>query len=132
MYTKSAREMYIAMRSPWVSPNGLASAIQMQEFFVNRAGSRLPTERRKAIKLSSEYLRIELKHLKLQLALKRGKLGYHRTDKRVKDMLNNELAYQLMRREFDLDMLPRPVHPPPQAEKRIGGRNGYNGPYKPI
>lgn len=126
MYTRSAEDMFLEMRKPWISPNGLGSAIQMQEFFVNRAGPRLPMHRRLAIKLSSEYLRIELRHLRLQ-----EKKGIFRSEQRILDMLSNELAYAIMQRTFNLNKQPRPVYPPPPMHKRIGGRNGFNGPYKP-
>lgn len=126
MYTKSAGEMYLEMRKPWVSPNGLGSAIQMQIFFVNRAGRKLPQERKDAIWKSVEYLRIELMHLRAQS----GKIGV-RNEELLLEALQNELAYSLLAKELKLQKEPKPVYPPPAPEKRIGGRNGFNGPYKP-
>ena len=126
MYTKSAEEMYLQMRTPRISPNGLGSAIQMQEFFANRAGLRLPDERWHAIKLSSAYLRIELRHLRLQ-----SRRGFFRSEERLLEALQNELAYVLLHREFGLESQPKPVYPPPAQSDRIGGRNGHNGRFRP-
>lgn len=100
IYTKSAKEIYLHMRLPQISPNGLASAIQMVQFFINRAGRKLPERRKKVLQKAVLLLRTELAYLKQY-----DKFG---------------LSYQ-----------PSPVHPPPARDKRIGGRNGFNGPYKP-
>jgi hypothetical protein len=126
MYTTSAENMYLEMRKPWVSPNGLGSAIQMQIFYHNRNKRRLPQERKDAIWKSVEYLRIELLHLRTMA----GKVGV-RNEEKLLEALQNELAYSLMRKEFKLGKQPAPVYPPPPPEKRIGGRNGFNGPYQP-
>jgi hypothetical protein len=126
MYTRDAKTMYLEMRKPSVSPNGLGSAIQMQIFFVNRAGRKLPQERKDEIWRSVEYLRIELAHLRYS-----HKSVSFRNEEKILEVLNNEVAYGLMEREFKLNKQPKPVYPPPPSEKRIGGRNGYNGPYVP-
>lgn len=126
MYTKSAEHMYLEMRKPSVSPNGLGSAIQMQIFFVNRAGRNLPQERKDAIWKSVEYLRIELAHLNHTY-----RSVSFRNEKKILEVLQNEFAYRLMVKELKLGRQPQPVYPPPKPDKRIGGRNGYNGPYQP-
>ena len=63
-FAKSAGEIYLIMRRPDVSPNGLGSAIQMTRFFVNRAGKRLPENRRKVLEKAIEMLQIELRYLR--------------------------------------------------------------------
>lgn len=130
MYTKSAEHMYLEMRKPTVSPNGLGSAIQMQIFFVNRAGKNLPQERKDAIWKSVEYLRIELEHLRHPS----GAPGAHdpkKAEEKALAWVQNEFAYKLIARALKLGKEPKPIYPPPSAAKRIGGRNGYNGPYQP-
>jgi len=127
LYTKSAEEMYLEMRKPSISPNGLGSAIQMQIFFINRAGRNLPQERKDAIWLSVEYLRIELAHF--HYIARRG--ASISKPERIMEMACNEIAYAVMARTFNLHKQPKPVYPPPKPADRIGGRNGYNGPYKP-
>jgi hypothetical protein len=115
MYTKDVRSMYLEMRKPWVSPNGLGSAIQMQIFFVNRAGRKLSQERKDAIWESIEYLRIELKHLRYV----HGRISF-RNDDKVIDFLQNELAFLLLTKQLRLNREPMPVYPPPPSAKRIG------------
>jgi hypothetical protein len=123
MYTKDGVTQFLEMRLPNISPNGLGSAINMQVFFVNRAGLRLSPWRREQILLSAELLGIELRHLKYQSEDRRVN---PRNEEQVLEMLNNELAYVLMAREFKLARQPKPVYPPPPKSKWIGGRNGYN------
>lgn len=112
--------MFLEMRKPTISPNGLGSAIQMQIFFVNRSGRRLPQERRDAIWQSVEYLRIELAHLRHR------DRGVSTKEEKIIELLNNELAYALMFKEFQLNKQPKPVYPPPGDSEKIGGRHGYN------
>lgn len=64
IYTRSAREIYLAMRDPAVSPNGLGSAIQMVRFFVNRAGRNIPERQRRNCIKAIEMLQLELAYLK--------------------------------------------------------------------
>lgn len=64
LYTKSAKEIYLAMRSPSVSPNGLASAIQMTQFYRNRAGKKLPAWNQKQLDKAVQLLRTEYLYLK--------------------------------------------------------------------
>jgi hypothetical protein len=63
-FTKKARDIYLIMRDPKISPNGLGSAIQMTVFFINRAGKRLPEANKKELSKAVEMLRIELAYLK--------------------------------------------------------------------
>lgn len=62
-FSKSAGEIYLTMRRPDVSPNGLGSAIQMVNFFINRAGKALPSERKKVLEKAIELLQTELRYL---------------------------------------------------------------------
>jgi hypothetical protein len=50
------------MRRPEVSPRGLASGIQMCQFYINRAGKSLPEERKNEIRKAIGYLQTELKY----------------------------------------------------------------------
>lgn len=63
LYTKDAKTIYLAMRRPDVSPNGLASAIMMVQFFINRSGKNLPIKRKLALKKAIYMLRVELRYL---------------------------------------------------------------------
>lgn len=63
-FTRKARDIYLIMRDPSVSPNGLGSAIQMIVFFVNRAGPRLPEANKKELNKAAQMLRNELAYLK--------------------------------------------------------------------
>lgn len=68
-YTKTADEIYLIMRDPKVSPNGLASAIMMTVFYLNRAGPKLAPRQKQRIQKAIEMLRLELQYLKLATRL---------------------------------------------------------------
>jgi hypothetical protein len=63
-FNRKAKEVYLIMRRPKVSPNGLASAIQMTQFFINRAGKAMPEKQKHELRKAIEMLRIELRFLK--------------------------------------------------------------------
>jgi hypothetical protein len=63
-FTKSAKEIYLIMRRPDISPNGLGSAIQMTQFFANRAGVKLPQKQKEQLLKAVRMLQIELAYLR--------------------------------------------------------------------
>lgn len=65
MYNRPALEIYMTMRRPDISPNGLASAIGMNAFFIARAGSKINPRMKASIKKANRLLRAELDLLKL-------------------------------------------------------------------
>lgn len=62
LYTKDAGTIYKVMRRPEVSPRGLPSAIQMVQFYINRAGKGLPEERKNELRQAISHLQTELKY----------------------------------------------------------------------
>jgi len=49
VFTKKANEIASMMEKEEVSPAGLGSAIKMIQFFINRAGNKLNSERKKEL-----------------------------------------------------------------------------------
>jgi hypothetical protein len=83
-FTRSAEEIYKEMRRPEVSPRGLASAIQMNQFFINRAGKALDPKRREEVQRSIRYLQAELKY---RNALSKGTNDAEQLEKEWKELI---------------------------------------------
>lgn len=83
-FTRSAEEIYKEMRRPEVSPKGLASAISMNQFFINRAGKALDPKRREEVKKSIRYLQAELKY---RNALAKGAKNVEQLEKEWKELI---------------------------------------------
>ena len=56
LFTKDAQTIARAMASKKVSPKGIGSGIRMIQFFINRAGKNLPTERKQELERAKEIL----------------------------------------------------------------------------
>ena len=102
VYKKSAKEIYLEFRNPSVSPNGIASAIWMNQFYINRAGRNLPEERKQTIREANRLLGLE---------------------KRVLDGSASEqdkAEWGQLADELGLESEPSPVHPPPPRDQWAG------------
>ena len=55
-FTKDAKTIARVMASKKVSPKGIGSGIRMIQFFINRAGKNLPTERKQELERAKEIL----------------------------------------------------------------------------
>src|SRR5438105_2089394 len=64
LYTKDAKTIARVMATKKVSPKGLGSAIQMVQFFINRAGKSLSKSRRMQLERAKEILRARKTRLK--------------------------------------------------------------------
>ncbi len=56
LFTKDAKTIARVMATKKVSPLGLGSAIRMVQFFINRAGKSLPSERREELEKAKHLL----------------------------------------------------------------------------
>jgi tRNA(adenine34) deaminase len=56
LFTEDAETIAWAMASRQVSPKGIGSGIRMIQFFINRAGKNLPTERKKELEKAKRLL----------------------------------------------------------------------------
>ena len=61
LFTKDARTIAQTMASPRVSPKGIGSGIRMIQFFMNRAGKKLPPERRKELEKAKRILQTKIR-----------------------------------------------------------------------
>jgi tRNA(adenine34) deaminase len=61
IFTKDAHTIADVMARKDVSPKGTGSAIRMVTFFINRAGTTLPSERKKELEEAKQILRERLK-----------------------------------------------------------------------
>ncbi|MBI2578947.1 MAG: DUF3175 domain-containing protein [Candidatus Aenigmarchaeota archaeon] len=55
-FTKKAESIARIMASRKVSPKGIGSAIRMVQMFINRAGKKLPVERRRELEKAKRIL----------------------------------------------------------------------------
>ncbi len=55
-FTKDAETIAQTMARKEVSPKGIGSAIRMIQYFINRAGKNLPTERKKELEKAKRIL----------------------------------------------------------------------------
>jgi hypothetical protein len=55
-FTGSAEQIARTMARPDVSPKGIGSAIRMIQYFINRAGRKLPAGRRRALERAKQIL----------------------------------------------------------------------------
>jgi Protein of unknown function (DUF3175) len=56
LFTKDARTIAKTMASKKVSPKGLGSGIRMIQFFINRAGKKLSTSRKRVLERAKRIL----------------------------------------------------------------------------
>jgi tRNA(adenine34) deaminase len=56
LYTKDAETIARVMATKKVSPKGLGSAIRMVQFYINRAGKSLSTDRKRELEKAKEIL----------------------------------------------------------------------------
>jgi hypothetical protein len=61
LFTKDADTIARVMASKRVSPKGLGSAIRMVQFFLNRAGARLPAARKRELERAKALLQARRK-----------------------------------------------------------------------
>lgn len=71
IHTLSAGEIYKEYKKKSVSPHGLGSAIQMIQFFINRAGKNLTAEREHELKKAIKMLQKDLEEKKEKEAKKK-------------------------------------------------------------
>lgn len=57
LFTKDAKTIARTMASKKVSPKGPGSGIRMVQFFINRAGKKLPAEQRKQLEEAKRIMR---------------------------------------------------------------------------
>lgn len=107
-FTRSAEDIYKEMRRPEVSPKGLASAIQMNQFFINRAGKALDPKRREEVQKSIRYLQAELKY---RNAIAKKAKDVEQLAKEWKDMIGH----------IDLSKEPEPAQPMNKYLAKIAG-----------
>lgn len=101
LYTKGAEDIYRSMRRPDVSPRGLASAISMCQFYINRAGRILPESRKSELKKAISLLQTELRYRNSQAGKKTpGSPEQHEAD------------WQRLMSEIDLTGEPEPAMGP--------------------
>ncbi len=60
IFTKVAQTIARAMARKKTSPKGLGSAIRMVQFFINRAGRKLPAKRRKELEKAKRILQARM------------------------------------------------------------------------
>jgi hypothetical protein len=56
LFTKDAETIARTMASKKVSPKGIGSGLRMIQFFMNRAGKKLPTERKEELEKAKRIL----------------------------------------------------------------------------
>jgi tRNA(adenine34) deaminase len=56
LFTKDAETIVRSMASKKVSPKGPGSGLRMIQFFINRAGKNLPSERKKELERAKQIL----------------------------------------------------------------------------
>jgi tRNA(adenine34) deaminase len=62
IFTKDAETIASTMARKDVSPGGIGSAIRMVQFFINRAGKNLPSERKKELEKAKKLLQEKENH----------------------------------------------------------------------
>ena len=60
LFTKDAKTIARVMSTKKISPKGLGSGIRMIQFFINRAGKNLATDRKKELEKAKEILQAKL------------------------------------------------------------------------
>ena len=73
IHTKSAEAIYKEYSNPHVSPHGPGSAIQMLQFFINRAGKRLKPERKQELEKAIRMLQADNAKMKAEKKAKEKK-----------------------------------------------------------
>lgn len=63
-FTKGARSISRIMASPKVSPKGLGSAIRMIQYFINRSGKDLSTQRKQELEKAKRILQDKIRRRK--------------------------------------------------------------------
>ena len=61
LFTKDAETIAKVMRKTKVSPKGIGSGIRMIQYFINRAGKNLPSERRLELEKAKRILQTKAK-----------------------------------------------------------------------
>jgi tRNA(adenine34) deaminase len=61
LFTQDADTIARVMASKEVSPKGISSGIRMIQFFINRAGKKLPPDRREELEKAKRILQAEAK-----------------------------------------------------------------------
>jgi tRNA(adenine34) deaminase len=56
MFTRDAETIARTMASRKVSPKGIGSGIRMLQFFINRAGKKLPPGRKRELEMAKQLL----------------------------------------------------------------------------
>lgn len=74
-FKQSADGIARIMADPAVSPRGLGSAIQMVQYFINRAGRNLPVARKEALEEAKHKLQAMLREQHEQESLTRRRDG---------------------------------------------------------
>jgi Protein of unknown function (DUF3175) len=64
IFTKDAETIARTMAREDISPKGTGSAIRMIQFFINRAGKDLPSDRKRELEKAKELLRAQKKKKK--------------------------------------------------------------------
>jgi tRNA(adenine34) deaminase len=64
LFTKDAATIARAMASKKVSPKGIGSGIRMIQFFINRAGKKLPAKQKKELEEAKRRLQATLRQRK--------------------------------------------------------------------
>jgi Protein of unknown function (DUF3175) len=64
LFTKDAKSIARAMASKEVSPKGIGSGIRMIQYFINRAGKGLPSERKQELEEAKRILQEKLREKK--------------------------------------------------------------------
>jgi hypothetical protein len=65
-FNKDAKTVARVMASKGVSPKGIGSGIRMVQFFINRAGKKLPDSQRKELEEAKRILREKLRKQKVK------------------------------------------------------------------
>jgi tRNA(adenine34) deaminase len=71
LFTKDAETVARVMATKKVSPKGLASAIRMIQFFINRAGKNLDPQRKRALEKARRILQDRMRKDREQLPARR-------------------------------------------------------------
>jgi hypothetical protein len=61
IFTEDAKTIARVMSSPEVSPKGIGSGIRMVQFYINRAGKNLSSERKAELEKAKRIMQAELK-----------------------------------------------------------------------
>ncbi len=61
LFTRDAQTIADVMASKGVSPKGIGSGIRMVQFFINRAGKKLPPERKQVLEEAKGIMRERLR-----------------------------------------------------------------------